>query len=86
MKTQIAVISAILGTMILGKGIWQYIHETDTPTNRRVYSREHLQLQTRIQKFLEEKRAKDRVAQLQKEQERRLNQRLRQLHNTTIRR
>jgi hypothetical protein len=78
MKTQIAVISAILGTMILGKGIWQYIHEKDIPPNGRVFSRENVQLQTRIQKFLEEKRAK--------EQERRLTQRLRQLHNTTIRR
>ena len=95
MKTQIAVISAILGTIILSRGVWQYIHERTQPLPRaqsltsqrrtQPLTREQLQRHTRIQQYLQEQRARERRIQLQREQERRLTQRLRQLHNSTIR-
>ena len=87
MKTQIAVISAIVGTMILGRGIWQYIHENETTNRERQpgLTREQLERQTRIRQYLQQQRARELRARLQEEQERRLTQRLRRLHNSTIR-
>ena len=100
MKTEIAVISAIIGTLILGKGIWQFVYP-ETPDQIRqirqqqrqnqtiiqpaALTREQLQRHTRIQQYLQEQRLRQLQAQLRRDQERRLTERLRRLHSTTRR-
>jgi uncharacterized protein HemX len=101
MKTEIAVVSAIIGTLILGKGIWQFVYP-ETPDQIRqirqqqrqnqtiipqpaAITREQLQRHTRIQQYLQEQRLRELRAQLQREQQRRLTERLRRLHSTTRR-
>ena len=84
MKTQIAVISAIIGSLIVGRGVWQYVYppsanqlnrqrQTQIQTQRTNHlTQEQLQRHTRIQQYLQETR---------RQQERRLTQRLRQYNS-----
>lgn len=82
MKTQIAVISAIIGSLIVGRGVWQYVYppsanQLNRQTQRQTQitnhlTQEQLQRHTRIQQYLQETR---------RQQERRLTQRLRQYNS-----
>ena len=96
MKIELAVISAIVGTLLIGKGLWQYVYPQ---THRQIQTvrqhqqqnvsqltREQLERHNRTQQYLQEQRRRELKTRLRDDQERRLTQRLRQLHNSTSRR
>ena len=98
MKIEIAVISAIVGTLILGRGLWQYVypethsqlqtvrqHQRRTVRQNTQLTREQLDRHTRVQQYLQHQRRNELKGQLRRDQERRLTQRLRQLHSSSRR-